>query len=388
MSSPPGLPPDAFLHAILDSVGVAFIVVDAQGRFVFTNQAALQMFGRTESLERVSVDRWRHDYVIRDSQGQPIPAEQASILRALAGEPVPPGEFDVTLPDGRRKWLHAAGQPFSIFGMAGVLAVITDETEQIQSRRASERARNAEALGLLVGETAHDLNNMLSIISAAVGLIHAEENVPEAISARLEQITVALQQGAALATRLVRHTRGHELHLRPIQINDLVDVALELARPLLKERVRVKSEFGSLPAVQVDRMRIEQVLVNLILNAIDAMPEGGELTLRTELVRGDAVVEIKLGEDKAQRATSYVCITVADTGIGIPESLQSQIFDPFFTTKPLGKGSGVGLASAYAVVKQHEGSITVQSAPQMGTKFSIYLPVRRNAAIGSKRKAA
>lgn len=319
--------------------------------------------------------------MIRDSQGQPIPAEQAPLLRMLRGEEVPAQDFDVTLPDGRRKWLHAAGHRFSIFGMTGDLGVITDETKQIESRRASERARNAEAFGLLVGEAAHDLKNMLSIISAAIGLIRAEGDIPEAMSARLEQITVALQKGAALARRLVRHTRGHELHVRPIQINDLVTAALELAGPLLKDRVHVKSEFGSLPAVQVDRMRIEQVLVNLILNAIDAMPEGGELTLRTELVRGDAMTEIKLDDDKTKRATSYVCITVADTGIGIPQGFQSQVFDPFFTTKPFGKGSGVGLASAYAVVHQHEGYITVQSTPHVGTKFSIYFPVQRDAAI-------
>lgn len=387
MSSPAGLPPDAFLHAVLDSVGVALIVVDTQGRFAFTNQAALKMLGLTESLEGVSVDRWRRDYVIRDNQGQPIPAEQGPILRALAGEVVAPEDFDITLPDGRRKWLHAAGRPFSIFGMTGVLAVMTDETAEIESRRASERARNAEAFGLLVGEAAHDLNNMLSIISANVGLIRTAEDVPEATSARLDQITVALQQGAALATRLVRHTRGHELHVRSIHINDLVNVALDLARPLLKERIRVKSELGSLPAVEVDRIRIEQVVVNLILNALDAMPEGGELTLRTKLVRGDAVDETKLGEADAKRATSYVCITVADTGIGIPQSLQSRIFDPFFTTKPFGKGSGVGLASASAVVHQHEGYITVKSAPHVGTEFSIYFPVRRDAAIRSKEAA-
>lgn len=386
MSCPPGLPPDAFLHAVLDSVGVALVVVDTQGRFIFTNQAALKMLGLTESLKGVSVDRWRRDYVIRDNQGQPIPAEQGLMFRALAGEEVPSQDFDITLPDGRRKWLHAAAHPFSIFGMTGVLAVITDETAQIESRRASERARNAEAFGLLAGEAAHDLNNMLSIISASVGLVRTGENVSEATSARLDQITVALQQGAALATRLVRHSRGHELHVRPIHINDLVNASLELARPLLKDRVRVKSELGSLPEVEVDRMRIEQVLINLILNALDAMPEGGELTLRTELVRGDAVDEIK-GEDEPKRATSYVCITVADTGIGIPQSLQSHIFDPFFTTKPFAKGSGVGLASAHAVVQRLEGYITVKSAPRVGTEFCIYFPVRRNAAINSKKAA-
>ena len=375
MSSPPELHPDVFLHAVLDEVGVALVVIDAQGRFVFTNQAALDMFGRAESLDGLSIDEWRRDYVFRDPQGRPIPIEQAPILRALRGEQVPAQDVEVDLPDGGRKWLHAAGNSFSVLGMTGVLVVITDETDQIELRRALERAQNAEAFGLLVGGVAHDLNNMISIISASVGLIHAEEGVPEAVRARLEQITVAVQRGAALAKRLVRHRSGRELHPRPVHINDLVHNALELARPLLKGRIAVKAEYGSLPTVQVDPSRIEQVLINLILNALDAMPGAGQLTLRTEVVDRVAMDDVELDEDAEKRATSFVCVTVTDTGVGIPQRLQSRIFDPFFTTKPFGKGSGLGLASAYAVMHQHMGYIKVQSAPGKGTKFSLYFPV-------------
>jgi len=126
-----------------------------------------------------------------------------------------------------------------------------------------------------------------------------------------------------------------------MQVNDLANVALDLVRPLLKDRVSVKTELGSVPAVEVDPARIEQVLVNLILNALDAMPEGGELTLGTALVEGPAAAEIEWDEGEGDGATSFVCVTVADTGIGIPENLQTNIFDPFFTTKPEGKGSGL-----------------------------------------------
>ena len=117
------------------------------------------------------------------------------------------------------------------------------------------------------------------------------------------------------------------------------------------------------------------------------MPEGGELTLRTEMVERAAVTGIELDTDEGKRATSFVCITVADTGIGIPEKLQTYIFDPFFTTKPVGTGSGIGLASVLAVVRQHGGSITVQSAASGGAKFSIYLPVEEMAATGAERAA-
>ncbi len=248
-----------------------------------------------------------------------------------------------------------------------------------------ERAQLTEALGLLAGGLAHDFNNMLSVISENVALVQTEEGVPETAQPRLRQMRVALQRAAALARRLVPHNRPQELHTRPVQINDLVNVALELAYPLLKGRVRVKAELGVLPAVEVDPSRIEQVLVNLILNALDAMPEGGELTLRTELVERPALAEIESDEDKGKRATPFVCVTVADTGIGIPEKLQINIFDPFFTTKPGGKGSGLGLASAYAIVRQHNGHIEVQSAPGAGAKFSIYLPLREKPSTSPER---
>jgi two-component system, cell cycle sensor histidine kinase and response regulator CckA len=151
--------------------------------------------------------------------------------------------------------------------------------------------------------------------------------------------------------------------------------------------VQVKTELAPLPEVEVDPPRIEQVLINLILNALDAMPQGGELTLRTEVVGRTAVVETELDEPKRKQAKSFVCVTVADTGIGIPRNLQNHIFEPFFTTKTFGKGSGLGLASARAVVRQHQGYIQVQSTPLAGTKFTVFFPVGEKTSIRSKKAA-
>jgi signal transduction histidine kinase len=184
-------------------------------------------------------------------------------------------------------------------------------------------------------------------------------------------MAVALKTGATLVSRLKGYSPTQDIQIRSVQINEVVNAALELAHPLLKSRVRVKTEMSdSLPAMQADFSRLEQVLVNLILNAVDAMPEGGELTLGTKLVSSDAVHGRK-NEGKEQ----FVLITVADTGIGIPEKLRPSVFDPFLTTKPGGKGAGLGLSSAQAIVRQHNGHIEVQSTPGAGTKFSIYLPV-------------
>jgi signal transduction histidine kinase len=154
-----------------------------------------------------------------------------------------------------------------------------------------------------------------------------------------------------------------------VQINEVVNTAVALVSPLLESRVSVKTKLArNLPKVEADPTEMEQVLVNLIMNALDAMPVGGELALRTDVAYPDTVLS-----DQGERQRQYVLITVADTGIGIPEDVQTRIFEPCFTTKP-GKGDGMGLSSAYGIVRQHEGHIAVQSVPGAGTKFSVYLP--------------
>ncbi|HEY6304892.1 MAG TPA: ATP-binding protein [Candidatus Angelobacter sp.] len=371
-----GLHPQSLLQSILDSVGVALAVIDRDGKFVFTNQAALKMLGATASLSGVSFEEWRRGYVFRDSLGRVIPTEEAPLLRALAGEAIDPQYVGLTLPDGRINWLHAAGHPFSVMGLHGVLVIVTDDTERVELRRAAERAQRVDAIGVLAGGLAHDFNNMLSVISENVALSLAEPDVPAAVRDRLQQMELALEKGAALARRLVQFSRAQEIETQPVQINEAVNTALELVRPLLGKRVRVKTELASnLPFVEADRTEIEQALVNLILNALDAMPEGGELALHTEAVPADAV-----SADKNDRTKQFVLITVADTGTGIPENLQDSIFDPFFTTKRDGKGAGLGLSSVQRIVHQHNGHIKMQSAPGKGTKFSIYLPVEEKPA--------
>jgi len=293
----------------------------------------------------------------------------------------------VTLPDGSRKWLHAAGHQFSVFGFTGVFVIITDETEQVELRLALEGAQPAEALGLLAGGIVHDLNNMLSVISGNIALLQTDGDVSRSAQARLQHMMAAVKRGAALAKRLARYG-AKQPQTCSVQINDLVNVVLELAHPLLKDRVTVKTQLGFVPAVEVDASRFEQVLVNLILNALDAMPEGGEITLRTKVVEPRAVAEIDSNEGAGKRETSFVCVTVADTGIGISKKLQGKIFDPFVTTKPRGKGSGLGLASARAIVRQHKGFIKVQSAPGAGAKFSIYLPAKKDSWSNRRQQTA
>jgi two-component system, cell cycle sensor histidine kinase and response regulator CckA len=364
-----GLQPQSLLQAVLDDVNVALVIVDKDERFVFHNQTALDMFEQRGDLSGASVLEWRRTCKFQDSEGRDIPAEKAPILRALRGERVEPQDMRVTLPNGRHKWLHVSAYPFSVMGLAGSFLVVTDETEGVELRRIAEQLHRLDTVALLAGGMAHDFNNMLTVVSDNIALALFDEGVPETTRTRLQQVKVALQKAIGLSKRLLQCSRMQKLQTRPVQINEVISTALELASPVLRSGIHLRTDLQSgLPAVAADPLEIEQVLVNLIMNAVDAMPEGGELGIHTEIA-----LCAEIPNTESAGLTRSVLITVTDTGIGIPEEIQARIFEPCLTTKP-GKGVGLGLSSAFAIVRQHRGRISVQSIPGAGTKFSIYLP--------------
>jgi signal transduction histidine kinase len=370
-----GTQPPGLIEAVLDDVGVALAIVDKTGKVVLANRAAHRIFDDTD-IVGADFAEWRRSYRFQDSQGRNMPTETCPLTRMLAGEPVEPQDVHVIFPDGRSKWVHSAGHKFSVFGLTGVLVVICDETEQVELRRTNEQLRRLEAAGVLAGGLAHDFNNMLSVVSEHAALALADPGLPETTRARLQLMSLAVKKTADLVNRLVQFSRTQDLPTRWVEVNQMVETGLALVRPMVGSKIRLKTVLHpDLPAIEAAPAEIEQVLVNLVLNALEAMPEGGELTVATDLAGRDAV-----SCHEGERPEGFVSISVSDTGIGIPESLQSMIFEPFFTTKPPGKGAGLGLSSAYGIVRQHHGSIKVQSQPGSGTKFSIYLPVRKTSA--------
>ena len=371
-----GTRPPGLIEAVLDQVGVAFAIVDKDGHVVLANQAAHHIFGEKAPIDGKHFDDVRRKYRFQDTQGHDIPFESCMLSRLLAGEAVEPQDVRVIFPDGRTKWLHGAGHQFSVLGLSGVLIVITDETEQVELRRAAEQLHRLEAAAVLAGGLAHDFNNMLTIVNEHLALALTDPGVPEETLGRLQQVSRALAKGRDLVTRLIQFSHSQDLEKRLADMNQVVETTLELVRPMLGKKVRLSTELrAGLPWIEVAPAAIEQVLVNLILNALDAMPQGGELRLQTGLTGPDAV-----GYQEGERPEQFVSISVADNGVGIPESMQAMIFEPFFTTKPPGKGAGLGLATAYGIIRRHHGSIKVQSQPGAGTKFTIYLPAGKASA--------
>jgi PAS domain S-box-containing protein len=263
-----------------------------------------------------------------------------------------------------------------VTGLIGVGRDISDRKRAEEALRQREdevrQLQKMEAVGRLAGGIAHDFNNLLMVIRGRAELLL--RGLPATDSARAA--VAAIQQAAERATMLTRQLltfgRRQILERKVLEVNDVVGETATMLRRLITEQINLEVRLGEgLGRVRGDPTQLQQVILNLALNASDAMPRGGRLTIAT--------ADVDLGEafTRAHEGVSpgrYVMLEVRDTGVGIDEAVRSRLFEPFFTTKPPGKGTGLGLATVYGIVKQHEGWISVDSTPGRGTTFKVYLP--------------
>ena len=244
------------------------------------------------------------------------------------------------------------------------------EEEKKKLEAQFQQAQKMEALGTLAGGIAHDFNNLLTGIQGNVSLMLYDTDLSHLHHEKLKSIEEMVQSGAQLTRQLLGFSRRGKYHVKPSDINELIGKCLELFGRTRKEiTIHTKYQKGIWP-VEVDRGQIEQVLLNLFVNAWQAMPGEGKLYLETENV---TLTETYIKPYQVNSGR-YVKISVTDTGVGIDKKIQQRIFDPFFTTKEMGRGTGLGLASAYGIVKNHGGIINVYSEKGKGTTFTVYLP--------------
>jgi signal transduction histidine kinase/ActR/RegA family two-component response regulator len=244
---------------------------------------------------------------------------------------------------------------------------------EVQWQKSLAKSEKFRALGLMASGVAHDFNNLLMSIQGNASLMLLETHSGHPHFERLKNIEQSVQTGAELTKQLLGYTRGGKYEARPMNLNDVVEKTSRMFAPTRKE-IRVFTKYQKdVWTVKADQPRMEQVLLNLYVNAWQAMPAGGDLYLQTENVTLDGesvrVMDIKPGK--------YVKISVIDNGLGMDETTRKRIFDPFFTTKEMGRGTGLGLASAYGIIRNHGGHIDVSSEKGQGTTFNIYLPVTR-----------
>jgi nitrogen-specific signal transduction histidine kinase/ActR/RegA family two-component response regulator len=246
-----------------------------------------------------------------------------------------------------------------------------DVTTQRRLEEQLRQSQKMEAIGQLAGGVAHDFNNILTVIHGHAALLESSE-LEESMLRSAQQITQAAERAAALTRQLLTFSRRQLIQPKKLDMNTIVGNMTDLLGRLLGEDVSLQLNYCPSPAmVEADAGMMEQVLLNLAVNARDAMPKGGRLGVRIAIVE---VNEAHVQNHPEARIGRFVCVSKTDTGCGIsPENLQ-RIFEPFFTTKEVGKGTGLGLATVYGIVKQHQGWIEVESTVGKGTTFRIYIP--------------
>lgn len=279
-------------------------------------------------------------------------------------------KMDVRVKDGSDLHVLIFGRLIHIGGRISVVATLVDLTHQQLLESKLMHAQKMEALGTLAGGIAHDFNNLLMAIQGNVTLALLGLGPSHPQFKTLQSVENLTKSGAKLTGRLLGYARKGKYEARVLELNQLVRNTSETFAGMRKD-VRVQREFsGDLFPAEVDQGQMEQVLLNLFINAGDAMPDGGSLFLRTANVTYEAVKR----RVYAPKPGNYVLIEVTDTGKGMDEATKSRIFEPFFTTKEIGKGTGLGLASVFGIIKAHGGYIDFESALGRGTTFSIFLP--------------
>lgn len=284
--------------------------------------------------------------------------------------------------DGSYRYLESNATPMlnasgELIGYRGADRDVTERIEAEFERKRLEtqlqQAQKMEAVGQLAGGIAHDFNNLMQVILAQVDLSLNDQDSGGEYVAAFNEVRRAAERAAGLTRQLLAFSRRQIIQPVDLDLNELVQSVLNMINRVIGEHIQLRFLPGGSPgAVHVDRGQIEQVLMNLCVNARDAMPAGGTLTIET----GHVTFEAEYCSEHCWAAEGqYVVLSVTDTGIGMDEATRTQVFDPFFTTKEVGRGTGLGLATVYGIVKQHNGLIHVYSEPQKGTAFKIYLPM-------------
>jgi PAS domain S-box-containing protein len=306
-----------------------------------------------------------------------LPADRGAVQQACTGLAAGTEyrvQYRINRPDGALCWIEERGYP--VYDQAHQLVRTVGTASAITERKHLEaqllQSQKMEAIGQLAGGVAHDFNNVLTIINGYSRLLLDQGQLPAGVEERVRQIYSAGIRAGNLIRQLLLFSRKHAFNRQPIPLNHHVEEIAKLIRRLIGEDIRLELHLApELPPVNADAGMMEQVLMNLAVNARDAMPKGGPLTVTTTLVRLDAA---KAAENSLRRTGEFVCLAMRDTGTGIPPEVLPRIFEPFFTTKAAGVGTGLGLASVFGIVQQHEGWLEVESAPGAGTCFQVFLP--------------
>jgi len=317
------------------------------------------------------------------------PSEVAEILEKISkGERVEHHETVRVAKDGRHLDVSVSISPLrnAIGEVVGASVIARDITAQKRAETHLRQSQKMEAIGRLAGGVAHDFNNILGIINACTEFLRDRIPPGAESSTYVENIKKAVERGTSLTRQMLAFSRTPIAKPQLLELNDRLKEISKLLRPLMGDDIEILIVSKSSSAVvEADPGQLDQIIVNLAVNARDAMPRGGKFILETSMVRFD---ESYAEQRQAVVPGKYIVLAVSDTGHGMDETTAARIFEPFFTTKEVGKGTGLGLATVYGIVKQSGGHVLVYSEPGHGTTFKIYLPSAEHKIGVSPREAA
>jgi PAS domain S-box-containing protein len=368
------------LQAVFDNMNEGVFVLDRNGKTVLANEAGLRLIGAPE--DKNANEQAAELFEVFLPTGEFLPLDQRPVARALRGEFVQSFELIFrrkSTGETDTREISTAPVPDANGHYGQVIVTYRDITESKQFEKYLQQSQKMEAIGELTGGVAHDFNNMLSVIVGNLDLIERLAADNETILKRVKTAQRAARRGAELTHRLLAFSRNAELKAVPTNLQHSVRNVMELAHAFGPE-FRIVNDFhdDSNTRVLVDPAGLENALLNLMVNARDAMPKGGTLTISTQISNlEENYPAVRAGELDAGR---FAHISVSDQGHGMSKETLDRVFEPFFTTKPQGKGTGLGLAMVYGFAKQSHGVVRIYSEPGYGTTVSIYLPLAETGA--------
>jgi PAS domain S-box-containing protein len=299
----------------------------------------------------------------------------ADLLRL---EPVRDKEAKIRTQTGELHEVLVSLSPVSLGGQPHLLLLAQDVAERVLLERQLRQAQKMEAIGQLAAGVAHDFNNILTVIQGHAGLMQRRLEMGNPLATSLDQISRAAGRAASLIRQLLMFSRKQVMQFRHIDLNDNLRNAIKMLERLVGEHVQIDFRpHQPLPAIRADGSMMEQIAMNLAVNARDAMPNGGRLFITTSL---ETIHRAPTPLDPEQRDGDYVCLIFRDTGVGMDTLILSRIFEPFFTTKPVGKGTGLGLSTVLGIVRQHQGWLEIESKPNHGTTIKMYFGASQQSA--------
>ena len=354
--------------------------------FIDVNRSFLTLTGRS-----------REELILSDEAARAIWAEDSTpaIIRRLLDENTPPHELPVVVQNkaGERRDALLYTESVELSGEKHLLLIVQDVTEHKRMESQLRQAQKMEAVGRLAAGIAHDFNNILTVIIGNTSLQLANPQINETLSKALTQVVKAADRATELTRQLLAYSRSQIIQRRPVDLNAMVVQTTGMLRRIIGEDISIVSEPAcELPMILADPGNVDQVIMNLMLNARDAMREGGRLSIVTA---ERSITAEQAAQIPDARAGEFVRMSVRDTGCGMDSATLSRVFEPFFTTKEIGRGTGMGLATAYGIVKQHGGWIEVESQIGRGTTFQVYFPIAEStvpeaaapvATVASRRR--